>query len=233
MQLKLVTITGADDSITPEALLDLAERFPFVEWGILCAEGREGRPRYPSLAWLQSLSRYAAHLRLAGHLCGRWMVEAGAGNWTFKRERPLLWPMFGRIQLNFHSQAHHIDAERFVPALVSEAADKQVIFQLATASSDWLERAVAGGANVAGLFDPSGGAGRLPPQWPAPSRGWMGYAGGLSPENVAEQLRRIEAVASEADIWIDVETRVRSSDDRQFDPEKVERFLAAASPWVE
>lgn len=232
MKLQLVTITGADDSIAPEALLGLRETFPFVEWGILLAESQEGAPRYPSLAWLQRLSQLAAHLRLAGHLGGRWMLEACAGNWSFKRERPLLWPMFDRIQLNFHSQAHRIDAEHFVPALVSEAADKQVIFQLAEVHSDWLERAAARGANVAGLFDASGGTGRLPPQWPAPSRGWMGYAGGLSPENVADQLRRIETVAGEADIWIDVETGVRSNDDRRFDLDKVERFLAATQPWV-
>lgn len=232
MKLKLVTITGADDSIAPEALLGLKEQFPFVEWGLLLSESHEGSPRYPSLAWLQSLSRHAAQLQLAGHLCGRWMRDACAGAWSFKWERPALWPMFDRLQLNFHSQGHRIDAQRFVPALVSEAADKQVIFQLADVNNDWLERAVARGANVAGLFDASGGTGRLPQQWPVPNRGWMGYAGGLSPQNVAEQLRRIETVAGEADIWIDVETRVRSSHDRQFDLEKVEKFLAAASPWV-
>jgi hypothetical protein len=232
VKLKLVTITGADHSVAPEALLGLKEKFPFVEWGILLSKDQAGVPRYPSLEWLQSLSRHAAHLRLAGHLCGRWMRDACVGNWSFKREQPSLWPMFGRLQLNFHSQPHRIDAERFVPALLSEAADKQVIFQLAEGHSDWLERAIARGANVAGLFDASGGTGRLPQQWPVPNRGWMGYAGGLSPQNVAEQLRRIEAVAGEADIWIDVETRVRSGDDRQFDLEKVEAFLVATRPWV-
>jgi hypothetical protein len=35
MRLKTVTITGADDAVDPEELLQIQQRYPFVEWGIL------------------------------------------------------------------------------------------------------------------------------------------------------------------------------------------------------
>lgn len=44
----------------------------------------------------------------------------------------------------------------------------------------------------------------------------MGYAGGLGPENINEQLYRISSVAK-GPIWIDMETRVRSQYDLDFD----------------
>jgi phosphoribosylanthranilate isomerase len=90
------------------------------------------------------------------------------------------------------------------------------------------------GIDAVPLFDLSGGAGILPEQWPEPIEGvYCGYAGGLSPENVAEQLEKIEAVTPNARIWIDAETHVRSNGDQLFDLEKVRRFLEVTRPWVE
>jgi hypothetical protein len=57
------------------------------------------------------------------------------------------------------------------------------------------------------LFDTSGGAGVLPQEWPVPAKDfWCGYAGGLGPFNVIEQVRKIETVCAKP-FWIDMERR--------------------------
>jgi hypothetical protein len=97
------------------------------------------------------------------------------------------------------------------------------------------------------------GAGILPREWPKPiyldvhpgddgcgvqQHRYHGYAGGLGPDNLAEQIPLILAAAAgnehtaEGRIWIDMETRVRSSDDRTFDLAKVRRCLEIAAPYV-
>lgn len=38
--IKLITMTGADDSIRPQDLLPISEKFPRVEWGILLSNSK-------------------------------------------------------------------------------------------------------------------------------------------------------------------------------------------------
>ena len=58
MNLTKVTITGADDSVRVEDLLEINERFPFVEFGILVSKrtGGQAVPRFPSAEWMKGLS---------------------------------------------------------------------------------------------------------------------------------------------------------------------------------
>jgi hypothetical protein len=107
--------------------------------------------------------------------------------------------------------------------------------------------------NCYGLFDVSGGAGILPDGWPQPIHidiepgefgegieywRYSGYAGGLGPGNLAEQIPKIIEASggteftNEGRIWLDMESRVRSDDDRQFDLQKVRRCLEIAGPYV-
>ena len=82
------------------------------------------------------------------------------------------------------------------------------------------------------LFDQSGGTGLLPGEWPKqPPNQYCGYAGGLSPDNLQQEMEKISKVAT-GTIWIDAETLLRSENDKVFDLEKVRRFLEAAKPWI-
>ncbi|MDF2421383.1 MAG: hypothetical protein OPY06_00025, partial [Nitrosopumilus sp.] len=75
-------------------------------------------------------------------------------------------------------------------------------------------------------------AGILPDQWSAPFEGaYTGYAGGLGPDNLENELHKIAEVCGENPIWIDAETKLRSDNDRIFDLQKGE-FLKIAEPWV-
>lgn len=134
MNLDRVTITGADDSVSPAELVDISAEFPFVEW-----DGVNDHLTYAALGYSLKISA---------------------------------------------------------------------------------------------LFDTSGGAGVLPASWPKPtSKFWCGYAGGLGPLNVVEQIERIEGIC-EQPYWIDMERRVRSENDSKLDLQAVRLVLQAAKPYI-
>jgi hypothetical protein len=240
MILDRVTVTGADDSVEPKDLIPLGQRFPFVEWGILLSKSSEGQPRFPTVGWTERFFGMVEGFSdtpwksVSGHLCGRWVRDLCAGNPAFWIERPTIATRFDRIQLNFHAIVHEINPDVFMSALpAGNAPGLGYIFQLDDVNNNLLDLVREAGVNAWPLFDTSGGAGVLPRSWPAPSAAYCGYAGGLSPENVEEHLNKIDDVCDPWQrIWIDVETRVRSADDRQFDLDKVARFLERASHWV-
>ena len=85
-------------------------------------------------------------------------------------------------------------------------------------------------AKISVLFDSSGGKGRLLEKWPNSIEN-CGYAGGLAPDNVKEQLCLINSlVGKNVPIWIDAESSLRGYD--QFDLGKVEEFLINSLPFV-
>ena len=60
-----------------------------------------------------------------------------------------------------------------------------------------------------------------------------GYAGGLGPDNVVEQVQKIsQHVDPSASIWIDMERRVRSDDDKWLDLGKVRTVLAKMATYM-
>lgn len=194
-------------------------------------------------------------MNISGHLCGKWVRDFCKGEWTWTddlNEHPLyIASMFQRLQLNFHALVHKLDRDKFFAGFGNEPVgdpmlspfvvgpqktSRQFIFQLDDVNNSILDEAAADRSSyghridAVPLFDLSGGAGILPSEWPT-REGYCGYAGGLSPDNVADQLGLIEQAAS-GDIWIDVETHVRSEDDKHLDLSKVERFIKNALPWV-
>jgi hypothetical protein len=235
-----VTVTGADDSIAAEDLIPIAKEYPFVEFGILLSMTAMGRPRFPSKSWLQSLVRVALAnpLQLSGHLCGSWMRDSLVGSWPkldFYMIDNQFQSVFSRWQINTHAQAQEISA-RDIPRIANGVAliRQNLIFQWDNVNNGLVGMAQGGGAqNIEVLFDLSHGAGRVPADWPCPLK-WIncGYAGGLSPENVAEQIEKIEKVAEGRTVWIDAETQLRTPDNKIFDLARVRQFLEAARPWV-
>lgn len=246
MKLDRVTITGADDGTRPQDLVALSAEFPFVEWGILLSLSQEGGPRFPDSAWLGRLvesftPRLATTpVRLSLHVCGRWVRSMLAGANPVHERYPQLWNLAQRVQLNFHGQPHEYDPVGFF-SLLRKWPEKQFIFQLDGVNHRIFEAALAlADANVAPLFDLSGGAGKLPGHWPLANTGaaYHGYAGGLGPELVVGQLTLIGEAAGSGRIWIDMEGRVRTDvtvdwSDDTLDLGKVRSVLEKCAPWVE
>lgn len=224
--LHTVTITGADDLVDPRRLVDLSAEFPFVEWGILRSAAREGKPRYPSPRWRDTLAivfdRAGVALMAAAHLCGSISRSAmgGGERWRWTCAIP-----YRRIQLNGWSSYrlpelriadHFPDVEFIAQAIGASSFEESCAF-------------VSEYKNMSVLYDPSGGSGLLIEGFPIaepPVR--IGYAGGISPLNVVSVLERIPI--SSRPTWIDMESGVRTDD--RFDLDKVRAVLESCRPYV-
>jgi hypothetical protein len=216
MKLTTVTITGAADDTDIGALVDLSAEFPFVEWGILVSASQEGWARFPSRRWMKVFSN--ADLRVATHLCGRWVRQLLVGELDWEQAAPDIRLVSQRWQINTHGSAHPwtgngLDGLRAAAAYtVMPSALRHVIFQHDGANNGLPCAARTAGIRTQVLFDSSGGGGILPGAWPPPLPSFRcGYAGGLGPDNVAAQLSLV-ATACDEPCWIDMERRVRSDD---------------------
>jgi hypothetical protein len=257
--LRKVTVTGADDSVKPSDLAGVAAEYPFVEFGILLSgtKNREragggdppipNRPRFPSLDWILELLcevEPKSHLALSCHLCGQAARDFLEG--VFLNSPQPINAHFKRCQVNTHGVPHDFDARRLRETVRQMTINgQQAIFQYDHVNTDAMlsctgrhvhDEYESLDLSIAALYDLSHGTGVLPERWDHPlarTRIPCGFAGGLSPENVAHQIEDILRVMGDAPFWIDAETHLRSDDDRQFDLAKVRRFLEASKPYVE
>jgi len=229
MKLHFCTITGADDSVSVKELNEISKDFPFVEWGILMsANARDGIPRFPSDAWQGELAREGKGLNLSAHVCGQWVRAIARGGMPENFWRHAF--RFPRVQLNFHGQTHEFSPEFYVKM---KRLTQQIIFQIDDVNNAVFQEALRLGVNAVPIFDLSHGAGILPAAWPKPVPGVLcTYAGGLGPENLKDQLKRIEDVVGDQTICIDMETRVRSADDKALNLGKVRACLMIAADYV-
>lgn len=223
--LNKVTITGADDNTNVSDMVTLSKAFPFVEWGILVSEKRQGAPRFPSRGWISFFAGQAAihGMNVSTHICGKWVRDLYVGELDFNTLPDCIYPS-KRVQINTHGE-RHVSTAGYLRNLVQNS-DKTFIFQLDGVNDHLMYAARAEGLSIAGLYDLSHGAGHTPLRWPYSRIGYdCGYAGGLGPVNVLEQLGKIESVA-DRDYWIDMEKNVRSEYGDTLDLGKVARVLS-------
>jgi hypothetical protein len=242
MQLKYVTLTGADNTVKPARLVELSEKYPFVEWAILFSKSKPCAPRYPSFDWVFELGDAAEgkKVNLSAHLCGQWVSEAMAGKSSFLDNSTKMAKLFQRVQLNMGKE-RLAEAMTCQPLLdLVKKASKQVIFggnyKYITVDADFFFN-----SEFLPLYDASGGRGVETKEWPKAMQTaggltpFTGYAGGLGPDNVADELPRIAEAAGEAHVWIDMETKLRSKNAKGedvFDLTKCEQVLQAAKAYM-
>lgn len=208
MRLDRVTITGADESVTPYDLCALYDEFPFVEWGILCSASREGKEaRYPAPEWIDKLlDRSHTALPLAAHLCGQFSRDAIGGPFLWAVERHHHWRRFSRVQFN--------------GAEYAEATFDRVLRYLSHFPGKDFIVPVRGFWGVSPrtnprfphlLLDNSGGRGVELTAYPDPAPGtYCGYSGGIGPETIRSVLEAVCDKPDDAPFWIDMESNVRS-----------------------
>lgn len=228
--LDTVTVTGIDHLTDLGEVRALAGGHSFLEWGVLLSASAQGQPRYPPLAWVERLRNALPGVRLAGHVCGRWAKEIASGRRL--QGVPLL--DFDRVQLNVSTAMEEMVA---IDAVVDcLPMGPEYIVQV---NSAWRERCgrlaremYLAGHRVGVLFDSSGGRGIAPSEWPAPLAGVRpGYAGGLGPDTLERQLPAIATAAGAQSFWVDMEGRVRTSDDVGLDFVKVAEVLRIAGEF--
>jgi hypothetical protein len=235
MSLTCVSISGADDGVEPGKLSEISAEFPFVEWGILLYDGHQGkRPRYPSESWLSAVVAEAAtgQLRIALHLCGRWAGDPGrSGQLTIAAAKPALVRAARRVQLNFGNARKDVRPELLAQALREHPALEIILQANGDVDRELIGLVRSAGVNAVPLFDGSRGRGKAPKAWPMPIPGVVcGYAGGLRPESISEQLEAVAYVVGDGPVWVDMESGVRDEQDR-FDLVRVRRCLEIASHY--
>jgi len=226
--LKQVTFTGADATTHIPGMLALSAQFPWIEWGILLPFG-DGSDRFPTYEWVQGFIGavcLAPHeVKTAAHICPPWTQSFLLNPLAIDA---LIGSAFDRVQINTHAHPYNF-ISRWQDSVVRDFP-REYILQLDGVNE---ENLYGSPGNVTGLHDLSHGAGILPGSWPKPHPGrnqWVGYAGGLGPHNLAEQIPRILEVAGSTDIWIDMETHVRTNG--WFDLKKVRDCIRIAEKYI-
>lgn len=242
--LRYVTFTGVDERTDFNELQRMSNACHFVEWGVLYDPSRAGKGgRYPSLAWLDDFARRAnaANLTIALHLCGqavKTLLQAASAGRPFSPEAQQLFDLaekFGRVQLNTRGKVSDEPAFRKLIGFLSRNENRtRVMLQWNAANEELCERLAMEHAFEV-LVDSSGGRGLEPDEWPSlEPRGLrrVGYAGGLGPDNIAEQLPRIAASVDGRAFWVDMEFKLRNDED-DFLLSKCERVLDVAWDYQE
>lgn len=251
-----LTVTGADNKTKVEDIFNLQAEFPFLEFGLLLDKKSQdkGDKRFPSTEWVcdlvEGFEGRKHPPRLSGHICGSWVRDICKGKWSILDERIMMAvppQYFERLQLNFSCYIEKIATDKFIKgfqnrSLLSRvrtverlrtAQPIQFIFQFkenSEISSTILADSVKANLNAVPFFDCSGGRGTTPEIWEN-GQGNCGYAGGLGPNNINEQLCSIEQVCGSGPIWIDSESLVRNDKD-EFDPEIVAKLAQLVKPFV-
>lgn len=203
MKPAFLTFTGVDADTDLDRMLDLSRRFP-LEWGVLFSPDRQGEePRYPAMDVIDRFRKVP--VVKSAHLCGGYskMVMANA-------VLPLDLSRFTRVQVNSRKP----DPSR----IARFAAGHMLTGIMQTRELEFPED-----EGVAILFDRSGGLGRPPEAWPKhPGDRLVGYAGGISPENIDEVQATID---SSGPHWLDMESGIRTDD--RLDLDKCEAVASA------
>lgn len=215
------TLTGVDEHTDLNELANLSKEFPKAEWGLLYSPKLQGSPgRYPSIKFLEeTLESLPEHVNVALHICGKGVSELLSDPESNIRNLVMLLQERGdnnRIQLNFNQAKKPISLSDLY-FFLSNNSNLNVITQYNEANIN-IWRFLSEFNNHHVLFDSSGGQGKLPGKWPWSIPGvFCGYAGGLGPDTLDEELHDIRDATNGHNIWVDMESSLRGTEDNNFD----------------
>ncbi len=219
--LRYVTLTGADDTVNPYDLIEISDKYPNVEWGILIGS-KDNWHRFPSYEWIEAINELymKSMANFSLHICGGHLNKILKGE---PLDDKYILPAFGRCQLNFHGEKLSESLVENISNAFHEMHGRwnpEIIFQLDGANENYFQDYIG---KKSGLFDLSHGTGVLPEEWKInDSEHSIGYAGGLGPENVKAQYDIIEKLTDKP-FWIDMETKLYTG--FQFDLDKCKDVL--------
>lgn len=238
-KLQHITFTGVDGKTEIFALEELQRKYPIAEFGVLVSQNwwKNGN-RYFNPSFLSALDR---GLNLSAHFCGRIARAAICNNfhpfqsWTmgetdiYSRTEDEF-SLFNRCQLNISTSAGN---PKYFLLPNDFRLFKEIIIQQKSADNCSLFLSSTICDKVSVLLDASGGRGIDTPIKVLPNVGRhfkVGYAGGFTPENVAEKLIYLYEQKEVGDFWIDMESGVRTDD--WFDIDKVRSVLEICMPII-
>ena len=235
MRLQHITFTGIDAKTDIQALQEIQKEYPIAEFGVLTSyHWYENGNRYLDPQIIDSLR--GKGLRMSLHVCGSAAHDAAVGKWD--NIDKLTWhnlDLFKRVQINI---AERKDNPKFcwIPLvigqelIIQQKADIELPEYFETVRKWKEERPYPHRDTISALLDSSGGRGIDTKLKVYPSQGKIGYAGGISPDNVEEKLSFLMSHVTMGEFWIDMESGVRTGD--WFDLDKVEKVLQICQPII-
>lgn len=221
MNLRFITCSDARENLSPVQVVDLLKISPLAELGVQAHAPRMsyGEPRY---TWMQRVCEVAKISRtpvnIAIHVNFTWCNDICVGivpseiNSLLRHKNSYTFqPVVSRIQLNIDENTKMFDAEKLAK-IIKGWKKFEVILPFNKITKPHIEELKKTGAQFSLLFDGSYGAGILPEKWDKPAYNDIafGYAGGLSPDNVKENLDKISQILpTNYDTWIDAEGQLR------------------------
>lgn len=243
MNIEKITCSDMREYNEIDDIINLGKRYPMAEFAIQAHPSKFSAymPRY---VWFDTLMHAASvnDINLAMHVNSDWRTEICRGNIPYEIKR--MWdmrrpngnPIIGRVQVNINGGQ---DSFRFyadkVADIIRAYPDIEFVFQYTPRQRRRVKKLDATATEFSLLFDASGGQGKLPKKWRAPvmDNHKMGYSGGLGPDNVFENLDKINLVVpANTNIWIDAEGKLKNPDTKQFDPSRAELYIKNALRWM-
>lgn len=223
MKLQYVTLTGADEKTNISDLKEISKEYPFVEWAfLLSSDGKSDRARYPSLGWIANAVAELENSNIAIHLWGSIVGEYLYGIRNLEWFSYLIGYSDSRVQINLPRYID-ISSEAFKSTLSSFLRNKnnsylKFILQHTEANSDSISEIFKSHEfahinNLQILRDCSGGRGVREDGWKTPSNlpGHVsyGFAGGIGPDTVENDLIALNDIVGDNSTWIDMESKIR------------------------
>ena len=219
--LRQITFTGIGNETDLKALKEIQDEYPLVEWGVLMSKNwKENGPRYFDPGFIYDIKFKKLDLHMSCHVCGSVAREAMNNSWEpLKQLTHYHYDVFQRCQLNISSN----DPTPKTPYLRKPLFLKELIIQQKSENDLLVFDTIIDRSKMSVLLDASGGRGIDTPFKPFLRHGLkVGYAGGLSPDNVGDKLYHLLHEV-DGEFWIDMESGVRTDD--VFDLNKVYRVL--------
>lgn len=206
--LHLCTFTGIDAKTDLTRVLKISEKYPFLEFAVLYTNNPSDKDaRYMSPSIVERIVEFLTWggVNTAIHFCGSAVMDFLAGDPKVMSAAAKA----GRVQLNFKADKSDFSAGA-IERIIAARRPQRIITQHFPANYSLNE--VISSDNHQVLHDRSGGRGISPETWPESfSNKPTGYAGGLGPSNIAEELSRIRMASGDQICWIDMETGIREN----------------------
>lgn len=246
MKLKFITCSGLNENTDILEMVFLSEIYPKLEVAAQVS-GKKcsfGSPRYE---WLQKVHKYLLEkqkvMNLALHLNADWVEKFSYGKEIPEELQNLLamrdhngLPRFQRIQLNFRVGKENVPSIGVLVGVLRRYSEpnRKFILKFNKENETYLENFYKRFPHIDCLYDSSHGEGRIEER-KSPVfndvKVVQGYSGGLSPDNVMEELEKIANVLPDNAVFsIDAEGRLKD-ENGQVSLDKCEAYVSRATHW--
>lgn len=213
MNIKYCTFTGVDKLTDISRVIDMSKKYSFIEWAILYSPTKyHSSERYPYPEFILKFLETTAlnNINIAIHFCGSSIDNIIKENDYEKELLNVINKLQYRVQLNFNQKIQNIDLDRLLKILPLYP-NIQFITQHNKSNLTVYKKFSKHLKKYSVLFDSSGGRGIELSKIPMPFKGiFCGYAGGLGPDNLKNELEIISLAAQNNNIWIDMESNIRN-----------------------